>query len=204
MPRILTLQLKDFEIPVSLHPFSRDTLYGKSSREKRGEEGELYTNALITLDGTHILPYGGIGANYIDPDGNYLEETLLVDSDGKAIPVERSMYNTPVRLSKTVSLQDYYSYNIDRAYIVRSEEMDDLNRLTSICEKLLEQDKMYRLTYAYYDTTTPRDMVLIPKEGDLFAVVGEAVKLILLKPTEILYSDIEEEELEEELAFEVW
>jgi hypothetical protein len=110
MPRILTLQLKDFEVPVSLQPFSRDTLYGKSSRERRGEEGELYTNALITLDGTHILPYGGIGTNYIDPDGSYLEETLLVDSDGKAFPVERSMFNAPVRLSKTISLQNFHFF----------------------------------------------------------------------------------------------
>ncbi len=66
MPRILTFQFKDIEIQVSFQSFSRDTLYGKSSIERRGEANEIYSNALLTRDGAHILPYGAIGANYID------------------------------------------------------------------------------------------------------------------------------------------
>lgn len=113
MPRIVTFQLKDIEIQVSFQSFSRDTLYGKSSIERRGEANEIYSNALLTRDGAHILPYRAIGANYIDPGGNYLAETLLVDSDGKAIPVVRSMFKEPVKLTKTISHHSSYFYTIN-------------------------------------------------------------------------------------------
>ncbi|MEE9379051.1 MAG: hypothetical protein V3V33_13550 [Candidatus Lokiarchaeia archaeon] len=51
MPRILTFQFKDIGIQVSFQRFSRDTLYGKSSIERRGEANEIYSNALLTRDG---------------------------------------------------------------------------------------------------------------------------------------------------------
>ena len=204
MPRIFTLQFKDIEIPVSLQSFSRDTLYGKSSIERRGEANEIYSNALLPRDGAHILPYRAIGANYTDPEGNFLAETLLIDSDGKAIPVARSMFKEPVKLTRTISLKDFYAYNVDRTYVLKSENIDALDRFYLACRKLLEQDRLYRFTYAYYDSTNPQDAILVPKDDNIFIVFGEYAELIMLKPSEILFSDIEEEELEEEIAFEVW
>ena len=204
MPRILTLQYKELEIPVSLKKFSRDTLYGKSTVEKRGERNEIYRNALLTMDGTHILPNKSIGAHYVDPQGNFVAETLLINTDGKAIPVVRSMFKEPVKLSKTISLEEYFSYSVERTYILASEHEEDLRHLYLACKKLLEQKRLYYFAYAYYDTTNPRDAILIPKNEQILVVVAEFAELILLKPSQILYSDIEEEELEEEIAFEVW
>jgi hypothetical protein len=204
MSRILTLQYKDLEIPTSLKVFSRDMLYGKSTVEKRGAGGEIYRNAFLTLDGTHILPSKSISAHYVDPHGNYIEDTMLVDEDGKAIPVTRSKYKEPVKLSKTISFEDYFSYNVERTYILTSEQKEVLHQLYLVCKKLLTQKKLYHFTYAYYDTTNPREAILLPKDNQLFVIVAEFTELILLKPSEILYSDIEEEELEEEIAFEVW
>ncbi|MFX1571784.1 MAG: hypothetical protein ACFFB0_03470 [Promethearchaeota archaeon] len=204
IPRILTLQYKDLEIPTSLKIFSRNTLYGRSMIEKRGAGGEVYRNAYLTADGTHILPSKSISAQYVDPRGDYIAETMLVDADGKAIPITRSMYKEPVELSKTISLEDFFSYNVERTYILTSEQEEELNQLYLICKKLLAQDKLFHFTYAYYDTTNPRDAILLPKDNQLFVVDAEFADLILLKPSEILYSDIEEEELEEEIAFEVW
>ncbi|KKN08688.1 hypothetical protein LCGC14_1054250 [marine sediment metagenome] len=114
------------------------------------------------------------------------------------------MFKEPVHLTRAISLNDLYSYNIESTYLLKSQDNSSLSRLYKICEKLLEQDKLYRFTYAYYDTTNPRDAILIPKNSDLIMMVGESVELIMLKPTEILYSDIEEEELEQEISFEVW
>ncbi|MFX1286830.1 MAG: hypothetical protein ACFFB5_24540 [Promethearchaeota archaeon] len=203
MARVLTLRYKDVEIPVILKTFSRDDLYGKSIVEKRGEDGTVYQQANLTLDGTQILPYKGIGANYIDINGTYLSKTLLVDSEDKAIPITRSIYKEPVKLSKTISIDDYFGYVIERTYILTSEQTSDLNRLYSVCEKLLEQGKLYRFTYAYYDTATPRDAILLPKNEVLYVAIGEYAEPIMVSPSEILYSDIEEE-LEEEIAFEIW
>jgi len=204
MARILTLKYKDLELHVRLQKFSRDTLYGKSHVEKRGKDGIVYQHANLTMDGTHILPSKAISAHYIDPQGNYVAETLLVDPEGKAIPVVRSMFTEPVKLSKTISLEDYFSYNIDTTYILTADNIEDLIPLYLDCQALLEQHKLFRFTYVYYDTTAPRDAILVPKQGDIYVLVGEYAEPIMLSQTEILYSDIEEEELEEEIAFEVW
>jgi len=204
MPRVLTLHFKDMEILVTLKVVSRETLYGKGSVEKRGEGEEVYKNALLTRDGAHILPSKALSSHYVDPEGNYVADTLLVDVDEKAIPVIRSMFKEPVNLSKAISLEDYFSFQVERTYIVNSVQEEEIHRLYRACENLLEQKKLYRFAYAYYDTTTRRDVILIPKDEQLFAVVGEFAELILLKSTQILYSDIEEEELEEEIAFEIW
>jgi hypothetical protein len=204
MPRVLTLKFKEMEIPVTLNVFTRETLYGKGRVEKRGEGGKKYQNALLTKDGAHILPSKALSSQYCDPKGNYVANTLLVDAEGKAIPVVRSMFKEPVNLSQAILIEDYFSFQIERTYVVNSEQAEGLQRLYTACEKLLNQKKLFRFPYAYYDTTTQRDILLVPKDGHLFGVVGEFAELILLKPTQILYSDIEEEELEEEIAFEIW
>lgn len=204
MPRVLTLRYKEMELPVTLEVFSRETLYGKQSVEKRGEGGKTYQNALLTKDGAHILPSKALSSQYVDPMGNYVASTLLVDAEGKAIPVIRSMFKEPVNLSQTISLEDYFSYQIERTYLINSEQAEGLLRLYTACEKFLEQKRLFRFPYAYYDTTNQSDVILVPKEGLLFGVVGEFAELLLLKPTQVLYSDIEEEELEEEISFEIW
>jgi hypothetical protein len=204
MPRVLTLKFKEIEIPVTLEVFTRETLYGKGSVEKRGEGGAKYQNALLTKDGAHILPSKALSSQYIDPKGNYVANTLLIDAEGKAIPMVRSMFKELVNLSQAIFINDYFGLQIERTYVVNSEQKEGLQRLYTACEKLLNQKKLFRFTYAYYDTTTQRDIILVPKDGRLFGVVGEFAEFIFLKPTQVLYSDIEEEELEEEIAFEIW
>ncbi|MFX1325771.1 MAG: hypothetical protein ACFE8N_12530 [Promethearchaeota archaeon] len=183
---------------------SRETLYGKGSVEKRSEDGEVYQNALITQDGAHILPSKSISSQYVDPEGNYIEKTLLVDIEGNALPIIRSMFKEPVVLSKTINLEEFFNFQIERTYLVNSEQEEELFDLYLTCEELFHQKKLYRFSYAYYDTSLQRDIILVPKEGHLFALVGEFAEFILIKPNQTLYSDIEEEELEEEIAFEIW
>jgi hypothetical protein len=207
MPRVLTLQIKDLEIPVILQVFSRDTLYGKNTVEKRSEEGKVYKHALLTMDGTHILPSGAVASGYVDPKGNFASQTLVVDSDGRALPVVRSIYKEPVKVSKTISIDEYYNYAVERTYILTSEEYGALDTLYQTCEKLLAQNKLYCFNYAYYDTTDPKTAIIIPKDEILFVAIAVFAIPIMLTLPEILYSDIEaeeEEELEEAIAFEVW
>ena len=114
------------------------------------------------------------------------------------------MFKEPMSLTQAISLEEYFNFQIERTYLVNSEQAEGLQHLYIACEKLLDQNKLFRFPYAYYDTTTLRDVLLLPKGGRLFGVVGEFAELNFLKPTQILYSDVEEEELEEEIAFEIW
>ncbi len=129
MPRILTLRHKDMEIPVTLKIFSRETLYGKRTVEKRGDDEKAYDNALLTKDVAHILPNKAISSQYVDSKGNYVANTLLVNEEGEAIPITRSMFNEPVELTEAISLEKYFNFQIERTYILNSEKEDSPQKL---------------------------------------------------------------------------
>ncbi|MHA1915192.1 MAG: hypothetical protein ACW98F_00640 [Candidatus Hodarchaeales archaeon] len=204
MPRILTLQLRDVKIPVTLRKFSRESLYGRGVIQKRGEGNIIYKNALITQDGIHILPSKAIASQYIDPQENFVDKTLLVDAQGKELPLFPSMFKQPVTLSKTINLNDFFNYGVEMSYVLASVQKESLNVLYKACNDLLKQNKLYRFTYAYYETTSKRDVILIPHEEQVFALVGNYAEPVFLGPNQILYNEIDEQELVEEIAFEVW
>ena len=69
-------------------------------------------------------------------------------------------------------------------------------------KSVFEEDKLLKFTYAYYDTTNPKDAILIPQEDKISVVIGEYSQPLMLKPEMI---DIyEEEEEEEDVGFEAW
>ncbi|MFX1239529.1 MAG: hypothetical protein ACFFAS_14040 [Promethearchaeota archaeon] len=198
MPRKLTLQLDGKDIVGSLKVVSRDDVYGKITLERRDNGGTVFKNAYLSSDGTHVIPSGGMGSSYIDEEGFYTKDTVVVGEDGERLPITKSMYSSPVNIESTINLLDYFCYDIERIYLLES---DNLEGLKSKCEKLLEEDKLYKFTYAYYDTFEPKDAILFPKDNVLLVAVGIYVAPVMLKPQEILYY---EEEEEEETEFDVW
>ncbi|MBN1801739.1 MAG: hypothetical protein JW891_09555 [Candidatus Lokiarchaeota archaeon] len=199
MPRKLTLQLEGKDIVGSLKALSRDDVYGKIIIERRDNDGNIFKNAYLSSDGTHVVPSGGMGSSYLNEDGFYTKETIVVGEDGKELPKTKSMYSGPVNIESTINLLDYFCYDVERLYVLESENLQDLK---IACEKLLEeQDKLYKFTYAYYDTVDPKDAILIPKDDVLLVAIGEYIAPVMLKPQEILYYDEEEEE---EPEFDVW
>ncbi len=199
MPRKLTLQVEGKDIVGSLKAFSRDDVYGKITLERRDNDGVVFKNAYLSSDGTHVIPSSGTGSSYLNEDGFYTKDTIIVGEDGKELPKTKSMYSGPVSIESTINLLDYFCYDIERIYILES---DNLQELKNACVKLLEeQDKLYKFIYAYYDTVEPKDAILFPKEDALLVAIGEYVAPVMLKPQEILYYDEEEEE---EPEFDVW
>lgn len=207
MPRELTFILKDIEIPASMTVFSRDTVYGTKSVERRGERGELYRMVNLTSDGMHIIPSGGIGSGYTDADGNLVPrtETRYVDEKQEPLYVTRSMYTHPIELGPTISLSHFFDYNMERTYLLVLEDKDKFDSLLKECIALFKQNKFLRFTYAYYDTTEPLDAILIPKEDDIFVLIGKYEAPFMVEPAQIEYWDEEEIDIEQELLeFDVW
>jgi len=118
MVRNLILKLEDFEFKANLKPFSRDSIYGRKIIEKRTEEGSVLQHVYLTSDGIHILFSRGIGSSYLDKSGNYHAKIVDVDEDGKEIPKTLSMYKAPVNLQKTITIEEYFGYDIERSIIV--------------------------------------------------------------------------------------
>ncbi len=180
MTRVLNLHYKDLKVPIVFQKISRDIIYGKNTIEKRGEDGIVYTHTNLTMDGTHILPTKGTTSHYIDPKGNYVVKTLIVNLEGYAILVVRSMFKKPVKLSKRILVKGYFNYDFESIYVLTSVNLENLTLLYLECEKLINHQKFFKFPYAYYDTTESKETILIPKDNNLFIFVGKYAEPIMI------------------------
>ena len=205
MVRNLSLKIEDVEFKANLKPFSRDSIYGRMIIEKRTEKGSVLQHVYLTSDGTHILFSGGIGSSYLDKSGNLVAKIIDVDEEGKEIPKTSSMYKAPINLEKTITIEDYFGYDIERTYVLNSENLEELTLLLLECKILLEKGQLFKFKYAYKDTIKPREAILIPKDENIIVVVGKYVPPIMLEVSEIKYEEEEEEEeTVEEIDFDIW
>lgn len=203
MVRLLSMRLEEFEFKSHLKPFSRDSTYGSKIVEKRTENGEVLRDAYLVFDGTHILTSGSLSSSYFDENGNVVSKTIVVDEKGKEIHKVPSTYKSLINLTDTISISDYFCYDIERTYTLGSEDEEELNLLLLDCQILFEQNKLIKFQYAYLDTIEPLDAILIPKDDTIVVVTGKYSEPEMLETTRIVYAD-EEEELEEEIDFDVW
>ncbi|MFX0074734.1 MAG: hypothetical protein ACFE96_04795, partial [Candidatus Hermodarchaeota archaeon] len=167
MPRTLKFLFKDLEIPAILVGFSRDSVYGKKTIERRGEDGTVYLMVNLTADGTHVIPPRGMSASYIDQgEGKRVNQNEIqyVDEEQEPLFVTRSMYKQPIVLGQVVVLNNLFGYDIERTYVLQLEDSDQFDMLLKECKELLADNKFLRFTYAYFDTVDPQDAILVPKE----------------------------------------
>jgi hypothetical protein len=178
-------------------------VYGKNKVERRSKDGEVYHTVQLTGDGTHIIPPGGLGAVNITPEGKIVEQTIWVDENEVPIPTIPSMYTHPIILEHTIPISEYFRYEIELEYTFEGEHVELL--LKKCKDLLVNKGQLYAFTYAYYETTSKRDAILIPKGDILYVLVGTYRAPELLQSSEILYYDeLLDETIQEELMFEVW
>lgn len=203
MPRWLRFQVNGTEVRVYLQKFSRELLYGKSRVERRSEDGEIYQTAYLTSDGMNILTSNGFGSNYMTPEGGIPKAIIKVNEQGEPIPIQPSMFKDIIHLKDTISIQEYFHYQIEYSYILNSDT--DLAPIKDACKNVWEQNKLFSFPYAYYETTLKRDALLILKDDIIFVVVGAYQEPRLTAQSDVMYLDeVIEQQLEEELVFEVW
>lgn len=203
MPRWLTFQVDGIEVKAYLQKFSREMLYGRSRVERRSEGGDLYQTAYLTSDGTKILTSNGFGSNYMTAEGKIPSDIIKVDEQGEPISVQPSMFKGAISLEDTISIKDYFHYQIEYSYILNSDM--DLRPIKAACSNIWKERRLFAFPYAYYETTLRRDAILLLKDDVIFIVVGVYQEPQLTAQADIMYFDeVIEQQLEEDLMFEVW
>jgi len=115
------------------------------------------------------------------------------------------MYKAPVNLQKTITIEEYFGYDIERSYVLNSDNLEELTLLLLECKILLEKGQLFRFKYAYNDTIKPQEAILLPQDDKIIVVVGKYVAPIMLEVSQIVYEGEEEdEETEEEIDFDIW
>ena len=202
MSRKLNINIPgNLDIVVKFKKFSWSDIYGSRKTVYRTEDGSILSLVSLTLDGEHMLPLGSVSQQYINNAGEYLakKDVIPADEEGKPLPVSESMFTTGVKLTEidTISLEDYFYYEIEATYILESE--DDMSELLSTCKRLLKESKLLSFQYAYYPTAYPLTGILLPYKDNIVIAVGELSEPIFLGPDTNL-SDIFEVEDEEEVS----
>jgi hypothetical protein len=208
MARKFKLFLPDgIDATVSLSKFTRGDLYGVKRVEKRSLTNDVLKSVSLTADGAHIIPERGFSSNFWTEDGRYIskDEYINVTSEGEPIPVTESTYTTGARLTETISVEDFFRYDIESTYLLESDS--DLSELFETCEKLLNEGRIFRFKYAYNPTAYPSDALLVPYEKKIIIMLGTYAEPVWIEPTTniaLFFADLDEEE-EEEIDFtKVW
>nr|MDO8114756.1 hypothetical protein [Candidatus Sigynarchaeota archaeon] len=207
MPRKLRLIPSEgvAAIEVTLSKFTMEDLYGKKTLEKRTAAGETLSQVAVTLDGAHFLTSGSTSSQYIDESGLLVSDVVPTDQDGKKLQIFPDMFQEDVRLKQVISIEEYFTYNITKTYLLESE--GDLAPLVERCQQLLAEKKFLAFMYAYYGTAFPEVAVLIPVDKHIIVAVGTPASLLWAKLNSNLpelFSEEESSEDEEPEFGEFW
>ncbi len=211
MTRTFILRLPGVvEVAASMEKFQRTDLYGQKHVEKRDDNGKLLDLARITWDGKHVIPEKGMTMAYLDEDKKFVpaEDIYDVNKDEEPLALFPSSYKAGIELANTVSIEEFFNYNIETTYVLSSEADPATFVLFQVaCEAQSRKGRFYAFRYAYSDTYYPQDAIMIPFEGKLVVAIGAKFEPRWVGPAtdvEELFKDIEDDE-DEEIPFdEVW
>jgi len=193
---------RDKEYPFSVIRLDRKKLYGWKESEAYDENGEECIKADIDPSGTFIIPKGGKALGILDKNGNWVEKKMLkaVYKDGRDAVLLPSVFDQPVLLEKTVSVEEFLDHLIEAVYLLEpSEGSEELIGRVKECEEILTFAFNYREGYE----SSPA--FLLESKGRLFVLVGYPCVFGFSGLEQIAEFGIEDEdeteEAEEELDF---
>jgi hypothetical protein len=141
----------------------RKKLYGWSEKIALDDEGAECVSAYTDDTGSVVIPKGGVGSGFLDPDGNWVERAALiaVTSDGKEAPLVPSSYSGVITLDKTVAPEKFLNHTITATYYLGGGEL---------CGCI--GNKIYTFDYIYRDGYETTPAFLLQNNGAVFMLLG--------------------------------
>lgn len=184
-PLLNYLKKMDFEsdaekIEISLVPFNWETIYGKLELLKKGEKNEIYLNAYQNEDGRNIIPQKqhAYETLYLDTKGDIRKrkELIEVDLDENILPKYTSTKIINLNKLDTISINDFYLYDILNTYLIISEKEVELKKVWNILNNYYRQEnELFHFQFVYSgETTTPKEAILIPyNQEKIIVLIGK-------------------------------
>lgn len=171
--RKISLFLDERELDISIKKFFRGDLYGTRRTVKLNSEDE--ENPLKTLsissDGAYILPKGSFSSQYFDQKENFIKKEEVIQTDREGNPLKEeipSIFDTGIHLTE-ITFQEYFNYDIDATYAITHDpdKPDNGELLFQCCQSLLlDEDKLFKFTYAWRPTQHPSEGILLPVDDN--------------------------------------
>lgn len=190
----------DKEYPFSIKKLDRKKMYGWKDIVAFDKKEEC-VKADIDASGSFIIPKGGKGLGILDNDGNWIEKKELktVYKDGKPAVLLPSSFDHPLKLEKTVSLEEFLDYSIESVYILEPEQGGE-----ELTEQVKASDEIYTFPYNYYPGYEALSAFIIENKENLFVLIGYLSQFEyvgLEQIAELGAEDEDEEDFEDDLDF---
>ena len=102
-----------------------------------------------------------------------------------------------------MTLQDYFKYDIESTYAISQENDEHTELLYHFCQELLDQDKLYKFTFAYRATQHPSEGILLPCENNVIIAIGTRAPEVWSEST-LDMLELKKQVEHEDISFEVW
>jgi hypothetical protein len=159
----------DKDYPFSVVRLDRKKLYGWKDSVAYDENREECIRADIDGSGSFIIPKGGKGLGILDKDGNWVEKKTLkaVYKDGTDAVLLPSVFDQPVRLEKTVSVEEFLDHVIYAVYILEPSENAE-----ELIEQIKQSEDIFIFSFNYRGGYEASPAFLLENKGTLFVLVG--------------------------------
>jgi len=169
LAKSLTFIYKETESHLEPVKLDRKKLYGwtdKLTLDKNGQECKLVS---IDASGSTLIPAGGLGQGILDDQGAWVERSELIAVDENGVPAEMlpSSFDAPIKLDKSVSIEEFLDHYITAIYTMQGEE----NCPDFV--KAMTDGPIYTFDFNYRASYEPSPAFLIENGGELFLLVGK-------------------------------
>jgi hypothetical protein len=182
-----------------LAKIERDKLYGRKVRIVVDEKDRACQAALLTRDGSAVIPSGGVASLYVDEHFEVIERGDLkaVDEAGNPLALCKSTLGVEQLLKGPVDPARVLDFQVASVYLLTPSRLGDALKAG------LDKGDIYETAFNWRDDYAQETAFLLKNEVGYFALVSHPVKLEFLSrevPVAVAPTG-DEDEGEDELDF---
>lgn len=164
---VVTYQGEPSHLP--LQRVERSKLYGRKRRLVVDADGNPCSMALLTVDGSALLPPGTVASLYVDENFDTVErgELVAVDADGNDLPLLESSLGQERALQGPVSDDRVLDLTVTAVYQLDEEG------LTAELQEALSRGEIFETRFNYTRGYRDAPLLLLKNDEGLFGLVGE-------------------------------
>ena len=179
----------------SLTAIDHKTLHGFKRRIALDEQGQECATALLTREGSFLLPAGATGDVYLDAAGDTVKksELVAVDAKGTPLPTLLATLERPQAIEGPITLEAFLNHVAVKVYALEAEALD------AMLEEALRAGAIFRVPFRPRATHAETPAFLLANEHGVFLVQGEPCHFEFVG-LEQQVSEGDEEHEDEEMA----
>lgn len=155
----------------------REKLYGRKLRVVVDAKGRACQPALLSRDGSAVMPPGCVASLYLDEGFDVVERSELkaVDEAGKPLALAPSTLGAPQDLEGPVDASRVLDHGITTVYQLKA------SALGPTLQAALEAGKIFKTRFNYREDYQAQTAFLLQNESGIFALIGEPSRFEFLR-----------------------